>query len=161
MNNIKLINFTQLSQHEKKMVLEWRNSQEIREWMFTPKKISLSNHLNFIESLKSQTDRLYFVVKESENYLGVISFNEITAQSCSLGIYKNPLLFSVGETLIKSICKYGFKILSVKAIYAQVFADNTKAISLYNEHNFTLNSREQYNSKELLNMELKYENWQV
>jgi len=159
MSKIKLINFTQLSQKEKEMVLEWRNSKDIRRWMLTSTEISLPNHLNFIESLKVKTDRLYFVLQESKSYIGVISFSEITAQSCSLGIYKNPLSFGVGDTLLQNISEYAFKVLCVKTILAQVFADNTKAVALYKKNNFTLKSTENFNKRVLLNMELSYENW--
>ncbi len=50
MNNIKLINFTDLSQDEKKMILEWRNRLDIKKRMYTQNDISLEYHLDFIDS---------------------------------------------------------------------------------------------------------------
>ena len=161
MSTIEFHNFTELSLKDKEIIFSWRNSLEVKKWMLTSDTISLSNHLKFIESLKSNKDRLYFLLKNSTQSLGVISFIEITQSSCFLGIYKNPSLRGVGEILLNSLIKYAFKELSLKHLTAQVFADNTKALTLYTKHNFLENSREIYINKELINMELKYENWQV
>ena len=59
MNNIKLINFIDLSQEEKMMILEWRNKIDIQKWMHTQNDISLEEHLDFINSLKTIKDKLY------------------------------------------------------------------------------------------------------
>ena len=74
MNNIKLINFIDLSQDEKKMILEWRNRLDIQKWMYTQNDISLEDHLDFIDSLKTIKDKLYFLVKKDDIYIGVINF---------------------------------------------------------------------------------------
>ena len=60
--NIELINFTDLLLEEKKMILEWRNHQAIRKWMYNQEAISLVEHLNYIKSLSFKKDRLYFMV---------------------------------------------------------------------------------------------------
>ena len=53
MKDIKLINFIDLSQEEKMMILEWRNKIDIQKWMHTQNDISLEEHLDFINSLKT------------------------------------------------------------------------------------------------------------
>ena len=50
MKEIKLINFTDLSNDEKKIILEWRNNPNIKKWMYTQSDITLESHLNFIDS---------------------------------------------------------------------------------------------------------------
>ncbi len=50
MKDIKLINFIDLSQEEKMMILEWRNKIDIQKWMHTQNDISLEEHLDFINS---------------------------------------------------------------------------------------------------------------
>ena len=55
MNNIELINFTELNLSEVKMVLKWRNNPDVRKWMYNQDEILLENHLAFIKSLKSKS----------------------------------------------------------------------------------------------------------
>ena len=43
MENIKLMNFTELTLEQKEMVLIWRNSSEIRKWMYNQEEIELND----------------------------------------------------------------------------------------------------------------------
>lgn len=134
----KLINFTQLSLKDKKMVLEWRNSAEIRQWMLEQRPISLTEHLAYIEQLKEQKERLYFLVREDEEAVGVIDFTAIDYKnkSAEIGLYANPSLRGIGKILMRSILEYGFQTLHMKKLYARVFCSNEKAIKLYKSFHF-------------------------
>ncbi len=105
MTSIELINFTLLSLEEKKMVLKWRNNPNIKRWMYDKNNISLKNHLNYIEFLKTKKDRIYFLVKEEENSVGVIDFTSIDylTKSAEIGLYSNPLLKGYGKILMNKI----------------------------------------------------------
>ena len=155
----KLINFTKTSREEKEMILLWRNTQEIREWMHTKEPISLRDHLAFINSLSHTKTKEYFLLKIQELYLGVIDFTDINKHlgSADIGLYKNPDLKGVGEKLMESIVRYGFEKLELKTLYAMVYKTNKKAIKLYKKFGFSIKKETQ----ELFKMELKYENWQV
>ncbi len=134
----KLINFTRLSLEDKKMVLEWRNSAGIRQWMFEQRPISLTEHLAYIEHLEEQKERLYFLVREDEEAVGVIDFTAIDYKdkSAEIGLYANPALHGVGKILMHSILEYGFQTLHMKKLYARVFCSNKKAINLYKNFHF-------------------------
>ena len=160
MKNIRLINFTQCSDDELAVILEWRNSEHIRKWMLNSSEITLSSHFSFVDSLKNSKNKLYFLVQKNDVYLGVVDFTNITSSSCSIGVYKNPNIPAIGDTLIKIIYEYAFTTLSLDTIQAEVFAENHKAINLYRKHNFTEISRETFKTKELLCMERKNENRQ-
>ena len=132
MENIKLMNFTELTLEEKEMVLIWRNSSEIRKWMYNQEEIELNDHLNFIESLKSRKDKLYFLVKKDKEYIGVIDFTEIIEEeSLHMGIYTNPNIKGNGKILLNKIIEYSFDNLKVKKIYSEVFFFFYKAYELY------------------------------
>jgi len=159
LNNISLINFTELTLEEKKMILSWRNHPNIKEWMYNGDDISLDNHLSFIEGLKNSTDKLYFLLKRESDYLGVIDFTNINRESasCEIGLYANVELKGVGTLLLDAICEYGFKSLHMNKLVAEAFTENKKAISLYKRFNFKYNMKKILNSKEVVCMELKYE----
>ena len=55
MGGTTLLNFINLSLDERKMILEWRNSPNIKKYMYTQDNISLENHLKFINTLKNST----------------------------------------------------------------------------------------------------------
>lgn len=158
-NNIDLINFIDLTLEEKKMVLFWRNNSIIKQWMYSSDNISLDNHLLFIEFLKDSEDKLYFLVKQGNKYIGVIDFIRIDkdAGSSEFGLYANVQLKGVGKTLLNSICEYAFNTLKISKLIAEVFAENEKAISLYKKFNFKETRKKIVNNQEVICMELKYE----
>lgn len=136
MEDIKLINFTNLSVNEKIMILEWRNCPNIRQWMYNQNSISIEEHERFIENLKIINNKLYMLVKLNGKYIGVIDFTNITNESSHIGIYSNPNLKGNGTLLLNEIIKYGFTILNTQTLIAEVFKSNTKAYNLYKKHNF-------------------------
>ena len=159
MENIKLMNFTELTLEQKEMVLIWRNSSEIRKWMYSQEEIELNDHLNFIESLKSRKDKLYFLVKKDKEYIGVIDFTEIIEEeSLHMDIYTNPNIKGDGKILLNKIIEYSFDNLKVKKIYSEVFSQNNKAYELYEKYNFKDISKKTINNKEVICMELNNEN---
>ncbi len=158
-DNIDLINFTDLTLEEKKMVLSWRNDSSIKQWMYNSDDISLENHLVFIETLKKSTDRLYFLVKRDSDYIGVIDFTNIDKanKSSEFGLYVNIESKGMGNILLNSICEYGFNSLKIKKLIAEAFAKNEKAINLYKRFNFQETTKKTVNNKEVICMELKNE----
>ena len=158
MNNITLINFVDLSIKEKKMVLSWRNHPDIKKWMYTDSDISLENHLNFIDSLKDRKDKLYFLVKKDDEYIGVINFTDIKAESLEMGIYSRPSAKGLGSILLETIIEYAFDTLKVKRIFAELFSENSKAYNLYKKYGFNEIGKNNINNKEVIRLELKNEN---
>ena len=162
LNNIKieLINFTDLSLVEKKMVLAWRNHANISKWMFTQEIIILEDHLNYIESLKAGEDRAYFLVKKNFQSIGVIDFSSIDYESkrAEFGIYSNPILKGVGNLLMESIIDHAFNILKVETLISEVFEENIPAIKLYKRYNFKDIKTKQVNGIDVIHMELDNEN---
>ncbi len=159
MSNISLINFIDLTLEEKVFILSWRNNPNIRKWMFNTASISLDQHLKFIETLKDSTNKQYFVVKDDNNYLGVIDFCNITKTSLEMGLYKNPEVSNVGKILLNSVLQHAFNILKVETIISEVFEVNKKAYELYISIGFKPFSSKIFNNKKVICMELKNENW--
>ena len=157
-NNIKLINFTDLTQDEKEMILEWRNHPNVKKWMYSSEDISLENHLNFIESLKTSSDKIYFLAKENNTYIGVIDFTNINVETCEFGLYQNTELKGYGKRLLESIIEYSFIMLKVKKLLAEVFSENEKAIKLYENFNLKEVTHKTVENQKIICMELENEN---
>ena len=159
MENIELLNFIDLNIEEKEMILKWRNNPKIRMWMYNQDEIKLEEHLNFIDSLKSRKDKLYFLVKKEDEFIGVIDFTQlIEKKSVHMGIYSNPNLKGNGKILLNKIIDYSFNNLKVERVFSEVFAENEKAHNLYKKFNFKDISEKTVNNKKVICMELENEN---
>ena len=155
MKEIKLINFTDLSNDEKKIILEWRNNPNIKKWMYTQDDITLESHLNFIDSLKNSKEKLYFLVKKEDENIGVIYFTQIKSnESLVMGIYANPNLKGYGKVLLETIIYFSFEILKVEKIFSEVYFENERAFSLYKIYGFKEYSYKILNDKKVICMEL-------
>jgi len=137
---VTLIDFVDLSLEEKKMVLEWRNHQEIKKWMHTKDDIKLESHLDFIDSLQNKKDKQYMVVKKDGNYIGVVDFYDIDREKkeCEFGLYVNPFKKQAGTgKVLQGICiEYAFEFLNLTRLKLEVFEENEKARGLYRKYKF-------------------------
>jgi UDP-4-amino-4,6-dideoxy-N-acetyl-beta-L-altrosamine N-acetyltransferase len=157
-NDITLKNFIHCTDVEKLIVLEWRNNENIKKWMHTTEDISLENHLIFLESLKRDKSRLYFIVKRGVENIGVIDLTNINSDFANIGVYSNPYLFGMGNFLMNQLIYYAFEKLNLNKIKLEVFSDNIKAIKLYDRFNFQETKRKIVSDKEIICMELQNEN---
>jgi len=157
---VKLINFVDLMDVEKINVLRWRNHEAIRQWMYHSELISLDEHLSFIASLRQWEDKQYFMVRAQGHDLGVIDFVNIDFQqgSCDFGLYANPEIKipHIGRQLISAAIAYAFKVLKLHALYLEVFGDNTRAIKLYQQFNFSVLEHKKLDGKAILRLSLHH-----
>jgi len=160
MKDIKLINFIDMSLDEIKMVLTWRNSENIRKWMYTQDEISLQNHINFIESLKLVKDKIYFLVKKDDDNIGVINFTNIDKNEIYFGLYANPKtkLLGVGRILEEISIDFTFNKLKVNKLKLEVFEDNIQVRNLHKKYKFKETREKFVNNKKVICMELANEN---
>jgi UDP-4-amino-4,6-dideoxy-N-acetyl-beta-L-altrosamine N-acetyltransferase len=161
-NNFVAKNFNNLSEEEKNEVLVWRNHENVRVWMKNSSPISATAHFNFLDNLRNQTDRFYWLVFEEATgkKLGVIYFTsfDLDLQISELGIYANPVRPEKGfGTLLSNLALYiGFELGQLNEIYLTVFPHNFVAIKLYEKLGFThLVTKEEV----LLTMSLKKDDW--
>ena len=161
LNDIELINFIDMSLEEKKMVLSWRNHPDIKQWMYNSDDISLENHLLFIETLKNCADKLYFLVKQHNNYIGVIDFTNIdkSNKSSEFGLYSNIdiQIPGIGRVLENVCIDYAFNILNINILKLEVFSKNVQVRNLHKKFKFEETGIKEVNGKEVICMELKNE----
>jgi UDP-4-amino-4,6-dideoxy-N-acetyl-beta-L-altrosamine N-acetyltransferase len=151
---IVFINFVELMDNEKLMVLNWRNNKNVRYWMCNPNTISKEDHFEFMAKLKNDKTKQYHLVFSEDHPIGVIYFISITTKSAEIGIYANPDIRGVGYTLMSALIDYAYAQLNVTTLIATVFADNERAKHLYEKFDFTETERTSYNEREMIIMEL-------
>ena len=159
---VELIDFVDTSPKEKELVLDMRNHENVKFWMYNSDNIVLDTHLRFINSLIFDIKNQYFLVKKDEKCIGVVNFMEIdfVTNKCEFGLYANPFekIAGVGRILEEICIKYAFDILNLKTFKLEVFSENIRAIKLYNKFKFKESARKVINNKKVICMELKNEN---
>lgn len=138
MENTSLINFILCSPKEIEMIRLWRNNIEIKKWMYNSEDISRSEHINFIESLKSNNSKLYFLVKKDGEYIGVIDFIGIQSDKVTFGMYANPetKVLGVGRILEELAIEYAKNELKIETLYLEVFIENKQVVNLHKKYDF-------------------------
>lgn len=156
MEGIELVNFIDLSLDEKKMILSWRNHAEVSKWMYTDTQISLDEHLEFIDSLSTNTNKKYFLAKRNESNFAVIDFVEITSEECYYGFYSNPFSEErgIGRILDPLCIEYAFNELGIKTLKLEVFSENIGVVNLHKKFKFKEFDRKTVNGKEVICMKL-------
>ena len=139
MSQIK--SFVELTDEEKWTVLSWRNHPDVRSRMFSSHEISLEEHIQFLNKLRSDSTSLYWKVADK----GVVSLRKIDTKNGNayLGIYKNPNCSdkSASLDLMKILLSKTFDDLNLHTLKLEVFSDNPRAVNFYNKCGFNQEGR--------------------
>lgn len=159
-NDIKLIDFLNLDVEKRRMVLDWRNDNNIRQWMYNDKIISEKEHFDFIENLKNNDTKKYFLVSQDNNDIGVVYFVKITKGSTEFGLYANPSsnIPGIGRILEEVAIEYAFNDLQVKVLKLEVYSDNVRVRNLHKKYKFQETGTKTVNDRSVICMELRNEN---
>lgn len=130
----KFKNFVCLTEEEKLMVLEWRNSPEIRKWMINSDVISKENHFSYIDSLENREDRYYWLVfKPDDTPIGVFDITSVDRENniAEIGDYAKPKRFDDGFYFLRECLYFYFNILEIENNYTEA-AENNRNIHALN-----------------------------
>lgn len=132
-NEIFLFNFIHLRKADQLKVLEWRNHPNIRQWMFQQKEISSKEHFQFIQNLKAQESRFYWIVQVKGQKIGVINLCQFSSKSSEWGFYLKPGLLGNGQSilLIDTALRFFFDHLKINRLYGLVLQENLNALLLH------------------------------
>lgn len=134
--NLKLKNFINTSEEEKYSILEWRNHKSIRKWMYSDKVIDLNEHLNFIDNLKYDKKKFFWLAGD----IGVVYLNRVDFynKNAYLGIYLNPLVPNEGKGIFlgKALLEIAFEIIKLHSLRLEVIEDNYRARKFYEKLGF-------------------------
>ena len=153
---VEMHDYINLNLDEQILVFNMRNHPEIKKWMYNQDDILEDAHLRFIQNLKNDSERRYFLVKQHQNIIGSINFSQINLyNSVTFGLYTNPFeqLKGAGRILEAVAVYYAFRELGVSKLNLEVFSDNERAINFYKKCGFKLIKTRQMNNKDILCME--------
>ena len=161
--NYEVIYFTQIEDlYLKKQILEWRNDESIRKWMYNSDIISLEQHLSFIDSLKYKKDKVYFLVKRNNEYIGVFYVVDRKDYKGEFGYYLAPKFHqeNLSVEFYYNNLLYCFNNLELKELLGHVLKTNKDAYTLNLFFGFEVKEIQKSDLKEFYYMTLTKEKWE-
>lgn len=129
--NYSFKNYVVLSDEEKLQMLEWRNHEDIRKNMYNTQPIALDNHLMFIKSLETRTDRYYWMVCVDGKPIGSMNIVDVDINkgTAELGYYMAPEFLGVGDGVffIYNVLAFAFDVLELVSLYGATNIANKAA----------------------------------
>jgi UDP-4-amino-4,6-dideoxy-N-acetyl-beta-L-altrosamine N-acetyltransferase len=140
LKNITLDNFCDLSNDNVEKIRKWRNSSDVKKFMFTQNEITAIQQKEFIEKLRTDKSRLYFLASLNGEPIGSIYFYNVDfdQKECYWGYYLDPKLIgaSYGLILEYAVAEVVFEILRLENLFCEGFFSNKVAIKIHREFGF-------------------------
>ena len=130
-----------VSMADKAMLLQWRNSVEVSEWMYTNHVISEAEHSAWFEQMLNNESTKYWKIVVDSDPVGAVVLNEIDLvnQTCSWAIYlgKSSIRgLGVAQAACLLSLNFAFDVLNLGMVRCEAIAENTRAIGLYEQVGF-------------------------
>jgi len=167
---IHLTLLTQISKENQLKIRDIRNEENVRKWMYTEHLIKKSEHLNWIEYLKSSDKQMVFSVLDENNIpLGVVSLNAIDKlhKKADWAYYlSSDARGGLGSVLEYYFIDFIFNSLDIEKLNCEVIEGNDTVVKLHKKFIF---KNEGFRESDLIKnnkrigihfLGLKKENWQ-
>lgn len=124
------------------MVLEWRNKDFVREWMYTDDIISQETHDKWFAGMLADTKgRCYLIYEIDGKSVGLAAFTEIniTHRTASWAYYigeETPK--GSGQILEQLVLKYAFQTLELRKLWCEVIASNERVLHIHKKYGLTI-----------------------
>jgi UDP-4-amino-4,6-dideoxy-N-acetyl-beta-L-altrosamine N-acetyltransferase len=120
---------------------EWRNSENVRPYMYTDHIISIEEHSEWFERMMADGTNKYCVIELDKVAVGVVCLTDIDVvnECCSWGFYifdPNVRGKGVGSFVEKYILKYVFEDLKLQKLSCEVLETNPNVVKMHEKFGF-------------------------
>lgn len=92
------INYGEMAQELSQEIWEMRNDPSVSEWMVDSREITMDTHKNFVESLKTRTDKDYYLIRNhAGETIGSVNIYYGEDGVSERGLFINPKLHKLGH----------------------------------------------------------------
>ena len=139
--DIDFINILEVNDEIQSEIRNWRNSEDVKKYMYTDHDISLSEHKTWINSLKETQKNRVFVVFRDKNSIGIVSLNNInhTHKTSDWAYYlcsKDIRGQGLGALIEYKLLNYFFFELNFDKLNCEVLEINPTVIKLHKKFGF-------------------------
>jgi len=140
-----LVRLRLLQENDLPMTLRWRNQDHIRRWFFCSDVITPEQHTKWFQQHITRDDDFVFIIEQirrSYRPVGQVALYNIdwTALQAEFGrlMIGEPDASSKGlaRAATKAILRIAFEYMGLNEVYLKVYADNKRAIVIYEEIGF-------------------------
>lgn len=122
------------------LVLEWRNSERVRPYMYTTHEISLQEHLSWWRRASVDESVRHYIFEIAERPMGVLNIVDMDSQNgtAAWGFYvgAEDAPQGAGSALGFLGLEEAFVHLGLRAVRSSVLASNTRSINLHRRLGF-------------------------
>ena len=133
-------NLRKIRNDDSEMILIWRNSPEIRRYMFTNHEITESEHRSWFEKMMVDSSSEYFIFEIDKISMGVCALTDLNLKQGTTfwAAYQSPHARpGTGALMEFYLLDYVFNDLGLRKICGEVLATNKNVTSLHKSFGFT------------------------
>lgn len=131
-----------MSEDDLVTVLQWRNSERIRNNMFNDNVITMEEHKSWFQRIKSSPEHCYKIFEKNAKPLGLVYFTEIDRDNlvCDWGFYLGVASLPKGTGLVMGFLgiDFAFNRLGLQKLHGEVLAFNIPSIKFHERLGFVL-----------------------
>jgi UDP-4-amino-4,6-dideoxy-N-acetyl-beta-L-altrosamine N-acetyltransferase len=131
---------------DKARILAWRNSPDVRAYMYTDHVITRSEHARWFAGLADDPQRRYWIIELDERPVGLANLYDIDNRNrrCAWAYYlADPATrgLGVGAYVEYWVLEYVFEGLKFEKLWCEVLASNEPVWRLHETFGFTIEAR--------------------
>lgn len=136
-----IVRIDRITVADKAILLKWRNSVEVSEWMYTNHVISDAEHSAWFDRMLRNEATVYWKIVMNGLPVGAVVLSELNASegSCSWAIYLgDPSARGLGVAQAACLLSLNvaFDELGIDVVRCEAIAQNMRAIGLYEQIGF-------------------------
>ena len=123
------------------LVRKWRNSEDVRKYMYIDHTITKEEHDRWLNSLIGKKDRKTWVVYSDKYPVGIaqLSYIDFDNKNAEWGVYIGDNHFrgiGLGSRILITLINYVFDEIKFNRMHTRVLANNSSALKLYEKLGF-------------------------
>ncbi|MAU40386.1 MAG: UDP-4-amino-4,6-dideoxy-N-acetyl-beta-L-altrosamine N-acetyltransferase [Kordiimonas sp.] len=140
--NHTYIDFTlrPLTGDDQQMVLDWRNQENVRKYMYNDRVITPGEHARWIEATLQADNRAYFIFQHQGRPIGLVGFYDIDPvhRRADWAFYlgEGDVRKGSGAVMEYLALNYAFDELSLHKLCCEVFTFNAGVIKMHKRFGF-------------------------
>jgi UDP-4-amino-4,6-dideoxy-N-acetyl-beta-L-altrosamine N-acetyltransferase len=139
--NVEFEDILKVDKKLKELVRNWRNSDEIRRYMYTNHHITKTEHEKWIENLKTKNIARAWIIKYDGKPVGLVYLSNIDYKNKTTdwGFYiadESSKGKGVGSAALYKLMEYVFDEMNFDKMHTKVLENNPIAIKLYEKFGF-------------------------
>lgn len=140
MNKIGRYTLQQLEEKDLIQILEWRNGDHVKQYMYTDHTITWEEHARWYEKTKEDSTQKVLLLFYEDKPIGLVSFKQIDEinSHCYWGFYIGDLTAPKGSGTALGILAldYMFKKAGVEKVHAEVIETNVRSYHFHEKLGF-------------------------